>query len=141
MTTMECPVCEKVLKNQHHAKKYCSKKCRQKHANKLLKERHPNYHRDYQRTYKEKFSQKIREEARFRYHHLKDIKKTICCVCGSVEKLELHHEEYSEIFIGSVLCSSCHLKRHKKLRDEEYREKLIGLLKQHYLENPDKLGL
>jgi transposase-like protein len=59
----------------------------------------------------------------FRYN--KETKPTSCTVCGSVKRLEAHHDDYFKPLEARYLCHKCHVSWHN-----ENGEGLNGVTKQ-----------
>lgn len=98
----KCLICNKALKGSKY--KYCSKSC--KHRNWYERKWH-NYFK-----YKYALKRNIRDKTRRMYT------KHYCCeICGSKERLNIHHISYIPNII-ITLCLKCHVKIHKTQKKE-----------------------
>lgn len=61
--------------------------------------------------------QREKDKARAKVNRLFERKKPkvekICQVCGSKEKIEFHHSDYSKPYIVNILCKYCHSDFHR----------------------------
>lgn len=64
-----------------------------------------------------KVKSRERDKARAKVNRLFERKKPkiekICQVCGSKEKIEFHHTDYSKPYIVNILCKYCHSDFHR----------------------------
>lgn len=63
--------------------------------------------------------------------------KPNCEVCGSTEKLQRHHDDYSKPFEVMTLCQRCHKKRHREVKVKE--GVVIGQTRYLYGQTPVKI--
>ena len=66
-----------------------------------------------------KIKARERDKARAKVNRLFERKspkvEKICQVCGSKEKIEFHHKDYSKPYIINILCKYCHSDYHREI--------------------------
>jgi len=93
-----------------------------KDKNNIIKNRDKNYQLEY--YHKNKSKALIRTALRKK---LKDyIKNSQCQICGSKEKLQIHHWRYDLKNLFSILCLECHLAQHGKRSISQMKEMIYG---------------
>ncbi len=64
-----------------------------------------------------KVKSRERDKARAKVNRLFERKnpkiKKVCQVCGSKEKIEFHHIDYSKPYVINILCKNCHTEYHR----------------------------
>jgi hypothetical protein len=91
-----------------------------------IRETHNNQQRDFARNHRDIINERQRKYYKKHPEQLVTRRlvmekklpiKTNCEVCGSTEKLQRHHPDYSQPFLTTTLCYICHCKTHGKLKE------------------------
>lgn len=103
-------------------RRYYKKKEEILEKNKVYRSLNKDKMRDYARDYRNNKENKVKINIRARHYQSKLRNNIIvfvgkCQLCGSQDKLELHHDRYDNNFDNlRVLCLNCHKEIHRKVR-------------------------